>query len=315
MSQIDDQLRNLQQQSLRKQELEKKIHLLFDERQQLAEKVRQLDSIKQAEQADVEKLQGRSLSRLYYSVIGKMDERIDKEQQEAYTAAVKHETACRELAEVEEDIARKQTELASIRGCDRQYSDLLAEKTNAVKRSGSAESQELMKLEKELGYITNQIREVSEATAAGRSARESADSILTSLGSAESWGTWDLFGGGMISDFAKHNHLDEAQSKVEYLQMQLRRFKTELADIQISADMNIQIDGFLKFADFFFDGLFADWAVLDRIGNSKQQVTQTKQQIEQVLNRLDQMKRTFAGEQDRIKQRISEIVLRAQVGI
>ena len=68
-----------------------------------------------------------------------------------------------------------------------------------------------MKLEKELGYITNQIREVSEATAAGRSARESADSILTSLGSAESWGTWDLFGGGMISDFAnitilmKHN--------------------------------------------------------------------------------------------------------------
>jgi len=35
--------------------------------------------------------------------------------------------------------------------------------------------------------------------------------------------------------------------------------------------MQVNVDGFLRFADYFFDGLFADWAVLDRINQSQEQ--------------------------------------------
>lgn len=73
----------------------------------------------------------------------------------------------------------------------------------------------------------------------------------------------------MLSDMVKHSHLDEAQQRVKYLQVQLRRFKTELTDVTIHADIQVSIDGFLRFADYFFDGLFADWAVLDKINNPK----------------------------------------------
>jgi hypothetical protein len=75
--------------------------------------------------------------------------------------------------------------------------------------------------------------------------------------------------------------------------------------------MQIQVDGFLRFADYFFDGIFADWAVLDRIGKSKQQVQSTMQQIEQVLGRLDNMQQAVEAEQVRLKQQISELVLQA----
>ena len=70
-------------------------------------------------------------------------------------------------------------------------------------------------------------------------------------------------GGGLMADLAKYEELDDAQKQIEQLQVELRRFKTELADVEITADLQVTVDSFLKFADFFFDGLFADWAVLE----------------------------------------------------
>ena len=101
------------------------------------------------------------------------------------------------------------------------------------------------------------------------------------------WSTWDIVGGGLLVDIAKHRELDHAQEQVEQLQIDLRRFKTELVDVEITAELQVSVDGFLKFADFFFDGLFADWAVLDHIKQAQEQVENTKQQIEQVLAMLN----------------------------
>ena len=160
--------------------------------------------------------------------------------------------------------------------------------------------EQILRLEEREAYLESQERELREACAAGQAALTTADEILESLGSAEGWGTWDLIGGGLISDLAKHSHLDEAQASVERLQSQMRTFKTELADVTISADFQVNIDGFLRFADYVFDGIFADWAVLDRINQAQAQVESTRAQICAVLDRLRQM--TEQAEQDRNKQ-------------
>ena len=47
-----------------------------------------LDVYKRQEQADVDRLEGHSLATFFYQVIGKMDEKLDKERQEAYAARV-----------------------------------------------------------------------------------------------------------------------------------------------------------------------------------------------------------------------------------
>ena len=40
-----------------------------------------------------------------------------------------------------------------------------------------------------------------------------------------------------MADLAKYEELDNAQEQVEQLQVELRRFKTELADVEITADL------------------------------------------------------------------------------
>ena len=311
MTYYDEKLKALQEKISRSRQLSSMLKELRGQRDTIAARVRELEAIKMDEQADVDRLEGRSLASFFYNVIGKMDERLNKEREEAYAARVKYDAAARELEAIDGDIQRCESELSGLRGCEREYEATLREKANAVKSEGGARAEEILKLEERHAYLESQKKELREAISAGNSARSTAESVLSSLDSAEGWGTWDLLGGGLLADMAKHSHLDEAQGAIERLQSQLRRFKTELADVTIHADMQVNVDGFLRFADYFFDGLFADWAVMDKISQSQSQVQSTKNQIDSVLSRLNSMMSAAEREQAQTKSKLDALVLEA----
>ena len=146
-----------------------------------------------------------------------------------------------------------------------------------------------MRLDETIQNLEGQYRELSEAIAAGNRAMQAAQSAARELDSASDLGMWDMLGGGLLVDLAKHSHLDAAQARIETLQVQLRSFRTELADVSVDANVQIQMDGFLSFADYFFDGLFADWAVMDHIEDSQNKVGNVIRQISQVLQTLNNM--------------------------
>lgn len=313
MTFYDEQLRQLQEQMARKGQLEAKVAELRCQHRELSDRVYDLEVIKLDEQADVDQLEGRSLAAFFYHMTGKLDDRLDKERQEAYAARVKYDAAARELAAVEEELSRHQSALDGLHNCEQRYQALLREKAAAVKNAGGAQAEEILKLEEELALLDSRKRELNEAISAGSSALSTISRVLSSLDSAEGWGTWDLFGGGLISDLAKHSHLDAAQGSIEDLQSQLRRFKTELADVTIHTDMQVNVDGFLRFADYFFDGLFADWAVLDKISRSKEQVLSTQRQVDAVLGQLNGMMQAAEQEQTQLRDRLDALVRNAQL--
>ena len=288
MNYYDDQLKELLDQCARKRKLESSIKELTAQRDQYAAHAGELQKRFQEEQEDVDRLEGRSLAAFFYNVIGKKGEKLDKERQEAYAARVKYDAASRELAGAEEDLRRCQRELNEVWDSESRYQALWKEKIQAVKQAGGPVGEKILNLEERISYLEGQQKELNEAISAGQKALSVADQVLSSLDSAEGWGTWDLVGGGMLSDLAKHSHLDTAQSSVEHLQSQLRIFKTELADVTVDEDFQVSIDGFLRFADYFFDGIFTDWMVLDRIHQSQDRVQDTRNQIDQVLRRLEE---------------------------
>jgi chaperonin cofactor prefoldin len=235
-------------------------------------------------------LEGRSLANYFYQLFGKLDEKLSEERREASAAKVKLDAALRELAAVDCEIDEIQSQLQALYGCEQDYTAALEAKRNAVKSSGTPTAAQILELEEKIAFLESQKKEIREAIAAGNSAMGTADSVLSELEDADGWNTWDMLGGGgIITHMAKHSHLDEAQEKVEQLQGKLRRFKTELADISIHADMQVSIDGFLRFADYFFDGLFADWAVGDKISESQSSVQKVKGQISSALSKLERM--------------------------
>ncbi|MBS7224424.1 MAG: hypothetical protein KH050_03630 [Clostridiaceae bacterium] len=307
-----DQLLELRRQTARKQRLKAVQKELRAQCDALSTRVQMLEKIKLEEQNDVERLEGHSLAAFFYGVIGKMDERLDKERAEAYAARVKYDTAAHELAAAERDLAQCEVELAQLHDCEAQYDALLQAKAQAVKQSGGAEADEILRAEYRLAQIEGKKQEIQEAIAAGQSAHAAAEQVLSCLNSAQDWGTWDMLGGGLLTDLIKYEHLDSAQQQIGQLQSALRRFKTELADVTIQAEVQVGVDGFLRFADYFFDNLFTDWAVMDQIGRSKAQVHDASTQIEEVLARLNEMlhdlEREHANEQSELNALIVQIV-------
>ena len=311
MTYYDEQIQLLQKQVIYKKRSESKLKELYTQREELSTKVHELKRSKLDEQSDVDRLEGRSLAAFFYATIGKKNEKLDKEREEAYAARVKYDVAVRELSAVEEDIQYIETELSQLYECELKYEKTLKGKAEAIKQTGSKEAIGIFQIEERITYLESQIREIQEALMAGETVLDITNNILDSLDSAEGWGTWDLMGGGLLTDMAKHSHLNEAQEQVEQLQVQLRRFKTELTDVTIHADVQISINSFLYFADRFFDGLFADWTVLDKINQSQVQVQNTKNQIESVLNRLISMLNSANKEQESEKAGLDDLIMRA----
>ena len=311
MRHYDEELKELQQQTATKNRLETMLKELKKQREELQDRVDELVAIKEKEQLDVERLERRSLANYFYQVVGKLDERLTEEKQEAYQAAVKYDAAYSELQAVEVDIRAKEVEYGRVRRSNERYQEVLREKQEAVKLSGVPEAAEILKLEAQITSLDVQLKELNEAISAGKRAEQIAEGILDSLSSAEGWGTWDLLGGGLIADMAKHSHLDEAQGQVERLQGALRKFKTELSDVEIIADMQVNIDGFLRFADYFFDGLFADWSVMNRISEAQGQVKNVKGQISSLLGKLNRASTSVKAEQTTAESRLQELVKNA----
>lgn len=311
MTEFDQQLHLLSGQIARQKKLRAMLQDLYNQQRELEARETELAARRAEEQKDVDRLEGRSLAAFFYGMLGKKEEKLDQEQREAYAAAVKHDSVVRELAAVKQDIRSWENELASLEGCEKQYQDVLAAKTDALKRSDPVRGEQILQLERRIAACSSQLKEIREAADAGQYALSTANGIASSLSSAESWGTWDILGGGLVTDMVKHSHLDEAQTKVEELQMQLRRFKTELSDVTIYADMQIQVDGFLRFADYFFDNLFTDWAVLDHIHNSQEQVNSVTAQIQTVLNQLNEMKSACEASREQAQTELDAFIVQA----
>lgn len=129
-------------------------------------------------------------------------------------------------------------------------------------------------------------RERDEAVAAGKRAKRSLEKALDALDSARDWGIFDMLGGGLISTLAKHSKMDKASDYIEEAKEDLKAFGRELGDIKEYTNIDLSTGDFWGFADWFFDGLFADWAMQDRINEARSQVQQAIRKVDSILSRI-----------------------------
>lgn len=129
-------------------------------------------------------------------------------------------------------------------------------------------------------------KEVKEAIRAGEQALNSLHRVLNSLDSARNWGIFDMFGGGGLSGLIKHAKINDATSHMAQAKKDLQVFERELQDVVAYKDIKVEIDSFLIFADFFFDGILADYLVQRKINQTRQEVEQAIRHVEHILGEL-----------------------------
>ncbi len=126
-------------------------------------------------------------------------------------------------------------------------------------------------------------RELQEAVDAGERALFSLREADQCLNNARNWGIWDMLGGGLLVSAMKHSKINDASSYLENARRDVQIFQRELKDVQGFGDLRIEVGDFLTFADFFFDGLIADYMVQSRIADARRQVETAIAGIESLL--------------------------------
>ena len=128
-------------------------------------------------------------------------------------------------------------------------------------------------------------------------AEATVETLLDSLKNAKGWSTWDAVGGGLETDFIKYRKMENAQSIADTLSSQLSALRDELSDLDNAGALEIRVEGFVRFADWFFDDFISAWCVRSKICDSIDQAEAVKYRLEQLNSRLqesfdDSQKRT-----------------------
>lgn len=111
-----------------------------------------------------------------------------------------------------------------------------------------------------------------------------------SLSSARNWGFFDVLGGGFIVDMIKHHKLGKAREAMESVNYLMQRLQQLLGSLQLPADYRMEIGNFATFADFFFDGVFADLYMQSKIMQSLDEVRRLKNKLYELKSRLEGIK-------------------------
>ena len=264
------------------------------------------------EEADVLELQTGGIHAFFKTVFRDRNEILEKERLEAAQAGAKYEMAMTDLAKMKEELEGWKAELASLEGCEEAFRSKYDAQKKNIAESGNEAAQKMLLAEEQLAKTRGRLREIQEASRAASSALAQVETIEKSLRSAENWGTFDMLGGGTIASVVKRGHMNDAEQMIPELQRRLQRLSDELEDVSIRLDHTIEHGEFLRFADWFFDGIFVDWMVQDKIHNFQSEIAQVKYRIQStVMGKLNQLRNDTERDIQRLEREIEALVMEA----
>lgn len=308
MEELNSRIIELKKDLKRKKKLKLKLNESKKELEIHKTKKTELNRILNEEEKDVEKLESFSATGLFYSILGSKEERLDKEKKEYLAAKLKYDECCNSIKYIELEIIKYKEKLKEYIGLDEEYANLIKEKQELILSKNDEKSQRLMtKLDKENDLEWN-IKEVQEAIDAGNNLQIALRQLIQFLKSAQSWGTWDILGGGFLATAAKHSKIDKAKEQVYNVQRLIRELKKELLDVDVSMNIDINIGSFETFADYFFDGLIADWMVQSKINDSLTRVYNIDSDISSLLKILTKESNDLENELFNIREEIKKLI-------
>ena len=292
--------------------LEKKlaglISLIRDEETKLSEL---LEKYKE-ESKDVEDLYKDSFSVSILKFIGKYDGKISKENQEMLEAKLMLDKCDERIKALKADKDELESRVNLLKNDEAQFKAELQSRELKIKSNINTEL--YLKYEhydSEQEELSRKIIEINEAVAAARRVEGSAAEAIRHLKSAEDWATYDVWTrGGIFSHLAKYEHIDSAKSAFNKLNFQINILNKELADICLTAELNLDgIDSTTRAVDFWLDNIFTDLNVRDRIRGDADRMYTIQNYVHRLIAKLENDKQDAKGQIENIENMKKELLI------
>lgn len=305
---LNNQLKEIKEKIREKERLLIRADNLREELEIEKAKLKNLKEALGKERKDVEKLEGMSIGGLIFTLIGKKEEKLQKEKEEYIIAKVKYDECENTVNALSEEAEKIKFKLDALRNIKEEHEKVLKIKEEAIIQKGLNEKSELIEISRDISKLEMDVNETKEAILEGHSLLNAIDKLIDSLKKAANWGAFDMLGGGVLSTAVKHSHIDKAKDHSYQVKNHVRRFKRELKDLDKSLDLQVNLGSFVTFADFFLDGLFVDWYVQSSINKALNQATDLKHSVNSIVNNLGREKSNGEKKVNNLKQKYKSII-------
>ncbi|XMB85272.1 hypothetical protein RJG79_07530 [Mycoplasmatota bacterium WC44] len=265
------------------------------------------------EKKDVEKLNKLTLTNLIATLTGSKDDKLSKEEYEYLNAKIRNDKLVIELDELNRINNNYKQELNNIDSLKNEYKNLIKQKKEIIIRSANNETLKIINdLTLKSNKITQDIIEVKEAIQAGEDCTKTLKNTLSTLHSAQNWGRADIFmNKSMLVSMVKHNKLDEANKEINLAKIHIDKFNRELKDVNVYLEnANMEISGIAKTFDIFFDNIFTDLSIQNKISNSLDNINRASFRVNGVLKELYTIKQSREKRLKEIEIKINNIIVK-----
>lgn len=229
-----------------------------------------------------------SITSIFYSLIGKKEEKLEKERREFLLAKLNFDTLKEEIDLIVQRKKEILNDIIDIEDISNEYNELLKDKEQFLISLNNSRSNEIQVVKDKISNVEFQKKEINQAIGATVPVLEKLEKIYSKLNSAENWGTFDLLGSGLLATAMKHSKIDDAKSLISKTQFDIDNLINELNDVDSNFNIRntINIDGFYTFSDYFFDGLIFDFIVQEKISKSKNHIKLVKTNVSRLKSQL-----------------------------
>lgn len=297
MAALAEKLENLETRMAQKATLRRKLDRLNNELRALEERCRKAQFAMEQAQEEVAQMEKRSPKNMWYRVIGKLREKRMEKQETAWRYGEEWQILCAQRSAACKEIEALRKQQLALADCEREYTAMMEAGRKKLLETPGPALEEYSALRGKMAAQESRRKELREAMQAASRAEATVETLLDSLKNAKGWSTWDAVGGGLETDFIKYRKMENAQSIADTLSSQLSALRDELSDLDNAGELAIRVEGFVRFADWFFDDFISAWCVRSKICDSIDQAEAVKYRLEQLNRRLqesfdDSQKRT-----------------------
>lgn len=251
---------------------------LYAKRDKLEAELNALRAALQKEQTDVDKIEGVTLSSVFYTVIGQKDRKLEKEKSEAAAAEEAFSASQSELSELNEDIKKYEHELRTVRGCDLRYGRLLPQILDEIKASDTLEAKAIIDTFDSLTRIENKVSDFQKAL--------------------------ELCNEALVNLCGATKHLSRAEKDSQNLSLlNMERNAYLRADIKINLEQVKPIVDTLcrqiKRLDAGLVGSHIDFDIKIEIGNQSDDISEWKAEAERLIPQIKEIQRKLREARDR----------------
>ncbi len=231
-----------------------------------------------------------SFSNILFNLVGNYQRKINRHERQLIELKLKYTKEKEHLKILEEELRDLEEDITQLSQDTRSYSKHYIRKVDEISKvlPEAIRIKYLALEEKRKALVEKQIGMLA-AYKIVEHIMDNINSIQKSLDSATKWVDSGAFVNKSTSDTdIKYTHLDTMAYEFAQLASRLRDLKEDLKDLgHFNTLIGIGIDNSIRIVDYWFDNLFTDLKVRDKITEDQQQINSLAYYVEKILLDLD----------------------------